>query len=284
MLSKILAKIFAFLSLIRWEHTIFSLPTFLAGALVAQGIWPPLERISWILLAGISARAGALGFNRLIDQKVDALNPRTRMRELPQKKLTPLGVGTAIAMAFSLYLFSAYHLGYLPLILSPIPIVVFILYPFLKHLTPLCHYGVGLGLSLAPLGASVAAWDAIPTNPEPYLLAGFTFFWVAGFDILYSFADLDFDRRYGIHSLPARFGIPAGRLISAITHLGAFILITLLIFRYNQGMLALIASISLLFLFILQHLYWRHTDFAFFKVNAILGVIAGGWIILIAHG
>jgi 4-hydroxybenzoate polyprenyltransferase len=207
---------------VKLEHTLFSLPLLFAGALLAV---PPhdLGKNEWldiglILLAGTGARTLALALNRLIDRQIDARNPRTAKRELPAGKMTP-AQGWAVAAAGGiLYVWAAWMLGPLCLKLSAIPVLVFVAYPLMKRFTFMAHFGVGLALALAPLGAYVAMVDAWPSGSVIWLLSLWTLLWVSGFDILYAIDDIKFDRKEGLHSIPADFSEAAARKISRTLH------------------------------------------------------------------
>src|SRR5690606_38775959 len=141
---------------VKFEHTLFSLPMILAGAFLAWGGLPDLKLLVLIILAGTGARTAALAINRILDRRIDALNPRTKERELPSGKLS-LGKAYVVTTAgLVLYFAAAYKICDLVLYLSPVPLVVFIIYPLMKRFTWLCHFGVGLGLALAPLGGWIA--------------------------------------------------------------------------------------------------------------------------------
>jgi 4-hydroxybenzoate polyprenyltransferase len=207
---------------VKLEHTLFSLPLLYAGALLAV---PPaylksshLPALAFILLAGIGARTLALALNRLIDRHIDARNPRTAGRELPAGKLSvPQGWAVAAAGA-ALYFWSAARLGPLCLQLSPVPPLVFIAYPLMKRFTFFAHFGVGLGLALAPLGGYIGMAGEWPQGPLPWLLGLWTLLWVSGFDILYAIDDMEFDRKEGLRSIPAAFGEKAARTVSRTLH------------------------------------------------------------------
>jgi 4-hydroxybenzoate polyprenyltransferase len=215
---------------VKIEHTLFSLPMLFAGLLAGlssrTGQAPALfPLIAWVLLAGVGARTLALALNRILDRAIDARNPRTAGRELPSGRLS-LGAAWAVALGGGLlYLAAAWALGGWCLRLAPIPPLVFILYPLMKRFTPAAHLGVGLGLAMAPLGGWMAAAQAWPASLAaarvPALLAGFTLCWVSGFDVLYAIQDLNFDRREGLHSIPARLGAPVARASALALHLGA---------------------------------------------------------------
>ena len=205
------------------EHTAFSLPLVFAGAWIGtRGQTPPLGVLALILLAAIGARIFGMSFNRIFDRKIDALNPRTAGRELPDGRLT---VSTALLVAFSgllVYLVACAALGGWCLLLSPLPLIPLLGYSLLKRFTPLCHFGIGLCLALAPLGAFVAAAGHPYFNREAIVFALFVFWWLSGSDIIYALMDIESDRRTGIHSLPARRGELGALIVAAVCHLIAF--------------------------------------------------------------
>ena len=205
------------------EHTAFSLPLVFAGAWIGtRGQTPPLGVLALILLAAIGARIFGMSFNRIFDRKIDALNPRTAGRELPDGRLT---VSTALLIAFSgllVYLAACASLGGWCLLLSPLPLIPLLGYSLLKRFTPLCHFGIGLCLALAPLGAFVAAAGHPYFNREAIAFAFFVFWWLSGSDIIYALMDIESDRRTGVHSLPAWLGETGALRVAAVCHLIAF--------------------------------------------------------------
>jgi 4-hydroxybenzoate polyprenyltransferase len=205
------------------EHTAFSLPLVFAGAWIGtQGQTPPLRVLVLILLAAIGARIFGMSFNRIFDRKIDALNPRTAGRELPEGRLT---VSTALLVAFSgllVYLVACAALGGWCLILSPLPLIPLLGYSVLKRFTPFCHFGIGLCLALAPLGAFVAAAGHPNFNKEAIFFALFVFWWLSGSDIIYALMDIESDRQTGVHSIPAWLGETGALKIAGVCHLMAF--------------------------------------------------------------
>ena len=207
---------------VKVEHTIFSLPLLFAGAwLGAGGHWPGLRPLFWIALAGLGARALGMAMNRILDRRLDLLNPRTAGRELPSGRLTPAQGWSVAAAGLAVYLLACTALGPLCLLLSPIPAAVLITYSLLKRFTSLCHYGIGACLALGPLGAFVAVAGTTAVSPAVILLALFTFCWISGFDIIYALQDLAADREIGVHSLPAALGSRGAQIVAAATHLVA---------------------------------------------------------------
>jgi len=256
---------------IKVEHSIFSFPLIFAGSFMAANGIPDVRILVLIILAGIGARTSALAINRIIDHKIDASNPRTKNRELPSGKINIFEAIVITALGLLVYLISAYLICNIVLMLSPIPIIVFIIYPLMKRFTPFCHFGVGMGLALAPLGGWIAVSCSLENLILPLILALFTFLWVSGFDIIYATLDEQFDKLSGIYSIIAVYGKKMGLQISAILHILAFfclVLIYLLEFKTIISLLILLISGILLYL---EHEKSENVDLAFFKINIAVG-------------
>ncbi len=217
--SKRQSRLAIFLETIKFEHSLFALPFAYLGLFLAEGGLPWPHLIFWVTVGMVSFRTFAMAMNRLIDRKIDAQNPRTESWSLPQKKLTPRFV--ALAGLFSLLVFfgSVRVLGPLCFFLSPVPVLLAVIYPFLKRFTWLCHAVLGIILGIAPYGAWLASRPEFSWIPG-LLLIGVAA-WVTGFDILYSFQDFDFDQKAGLKSLPVRFGRKASLTTAASLHLTA---------------------------------------------------------------
>ena len=203
--------------MIKFEHTVFALPfAFLAVLAAAQGL-PPLLTILWILAAMVGARTAAMTFNRLVDESIDADNPRTRDRALPAGRVSRFAAWMMLGSAVILFGFSSGMLGPLPWKLAPVALLVLLGYSLCKRFTNWSHLVLGLALAGAPLGA----WIAVAGRPEPpaWSLALGVLTWTAGFDILYALQDECFDRERGMHSIPARFGVISSLWISRCLHL-----------------------------------------------------------------
>ena len=258
-------------SFVKVEHTLFSLPVMFAGAVLAAGTLPDPGVLGWVLLAGVGARTLAMALNRLIDREVDAANPRTAGRELPSGQMS-LAEGWAIA-AFGLlvYALACWNLPPICRVLAPLPVLVFAIYPYLKRITPFAHLGIGVALALAPLGGWVAVRGNLEQLDAAWLLAAFTLFWVAGFDVIYATLDQESDRRTGIRSLPAWLGSPNALRVSATFHALAVVALAALYFRFLTGPIAGfgVALVALL-LFAEQRLADR-VNFAFFQINIAVG-------------
>lgn len=252
------------------EHTLFSAPLVYAGALLAE---PPLtpRAALLILIAATGARTAALGLNRILDRKLDARNPRTAGRALPSGDLTLRAAAAGAAVAAATYLAAAAAISVRCLLLAPIPLVVFWIYPLLKRWTRWAHFGVGAGLAMGPLGGFFAV-SLDFRDPAPILfLALFTLLWSSGFDILYSVLDRDADRAQGLHSLPADAGIRSAYRTAALLHAAAFAALAALYAAALSGTVTLGFFLLVGALFVFQHRVRDDVPLAFFRVNAALG-------------
>ena len=206
-------------SLVRFGHSVFAIPFALVGALLAAEQQPPtLVRIGWIVAAMVAARTAAMGFNRLVDARFDALNPRTANRELPTGALSrgdAIGLVTVSSLAFVLV---TTQLGWICLALSPLALAMVFWYSLAKRFTTWTQMYLGLALAVAPVGGWLAAGGG--GGWEPWLLALAIGTWVAGFDILYACQDLEFDRAHGLRSIPVRFGVGRSLVMARWLHVG----------------------------------------------------------------
>ena len=264
---------------VKVEHTLFSFPLLLSGALLARGELS-IRTLLLILAAGTGARTAALGLNRILDRRIDALNPRTENRELPSGAMTSREALGVTGAGIAIFLASAYFISPRCLALSPIPLAIFLAYPLMKRFTMWAHLGVGAALAMGPLGA----WYAVQLDFRDYgnalILCLFTFFWVAGFDIIYSTLDQDFDRSRGLHSLPSRLGRERALYVSAAFHVAAFALLTTLYLRALAGPVAALLLALIGALLVAEHRRAQDVDLAFFKINAALGFVVLGFIAL----
>lgn len=213
----------ALLGLVRFRHTVFALPFAFAAALLARLEVPSAATLGWILLAMVGARSLAMALNRLIDHRLDALNPRTAGRELPSGRLLPRQVWAFCAVSLAALLVAVSRLPEITWWLWPIPVAAFALYPLGKRFTWACHLGLGATIGLAPAGAWLAVtgeWDLAPV-----LLGAAVALWIAGFDIIYALLDLEHDRAHGVRSVPARFGPARALLFTRALHAGALALL-----------------------------------------------------------
>jgi 4-hydroxybenzoate polyprenyltransferase len=271
-------------SFVRFEHTLFTLPLILAGIFSVAG--PALSLGRWLLIAvaAVGARTSAMALNRLIDRRLDALNPRTLVRELPAGRMKPAEALLLLLASVAVYLAACAALGAWFLKVAIVPLAVFTIYPYLKRITPLCHFGVGAGMALAPLAGYAAAHPDL-AHPEPALwLAAFTFFWGSGFDIVYATLDEEFDRAHGVRSMVVWLGRPRGLRVSAVLHLLAFASLAMAGLHSAgssigdpsfPGMALMAMSLAgagaLLFL---EQRWAENVNLAFFKVNVWVGFLA----------
>lgn len=265
------------LEMIKIEHTLFALPFALLGAVLAARGFPTAWQIVWITVAMAGARSAAMAFNRIADKDCDTRNPRTKMRAIPAGTLSVSFVWGFTIISAAIFFVAAAMLNRLTLFLSPIALASIVLYSYTKRWTLLSHLVLGWCLAIAPTGAWIAVRGAID-SPIPLLLSLLVMLWTAGFDVLYACQDYDFDRREGLYSIPARFGIARSLWISRALHAGAFAAVVALYFLTNLGMLAVVGVIATGALLIYQHTLVRANDLsrlnaAFFTTNALVSVI-----------
>jgi 4-hydroxybenzoate polyprenyltransferase len=245
------------------------------GAVLAAGGVPPGEKLWWILVAMVGARSGAMAINRYADRHLDALNPRTRTRHIPRGEIAPRAALVLAGAAFGLFLLAAWMLNPLCFALAPAAILIVVGYSYTKRFTALSHLVLGVALGLAPLGA----WIAVRGEPSlPAIVLGVgVLFWVAGFDILYAFQDIEFDRRIGLFSIPARLGVESAAWVARGFHLVTLGCLTSLVPLLSLGPVyqAGLAAAGL-FLAYEHWLVYRHglakLDVAFFSMNGLLSV------------
>jgi 4-hydroxybenzoate polyprenyltransferase len=227
-----------FFELIKFEHTAFALPFAYMGMVMAARGWPGWRVFLLVTLAMASARTAGMTLNRLIDRKIDAQNPRTRSRPLVSGTFKTSWAWTGVAASVFLLLVSAGSLNPLCLKLSPVALALLTGYHYAKRFTPFCHWVLGAVLGAAPIGGWLAVTGAF--SWEPLLLAMAVMCWVAGFDILYSLQDVDFDRSAKLHSIPVRYGVSRALTISAANHVAALVFFAL--FGWAAGLGAVFAA------------------------------------------
>ena len=262
---------------IKWEHTIFALPFAYLGAVLAAGGLPRLDALLWITLAMVGARTAAMSFNRAIDARIDAANPRTAMRPIPAGQLSVRATLIMAAAGLGLLVVAAAQLNPLCLLLAPIAVLALALYSYTKRFTWMCHFVLGLTDAIAPAGG----WLGIsPTFTLPMaLLAGAVAVWIAGFDIIYACQDVAFDRANGLHSSPARFGIPAALRASTALHILMIALLIGLGWSLSLGWIYYLGVVAAAGLLVVEHRIITPEDMsriniAFFNVNSyIAGVL-----------
>lgn len=217
-----MGKLATYLSFIRFSHSVFALPFALTGALLAWRDHPfSWSQVAWIIACMVSARSAAMGFNRLADVDHDALNPRTKMRELPLGVMTRAEATTFVAVSSVVFIFGASRLNSICLVLSPVALAIVFWYSLAKRYTAYTQLFLGLAMAVAPVGGWIAAGGR--GGVEPWLLGLAIGLWVGGFDILYACQDLEFDRRYGLLSIPTRFGVRTSIQLSRVMHAAAVV-------------------------------------------------------------
>ena len=217
-----MSRLKTYLSFVRFSHSVFALPFALTGALLAWRVEPfSWSQVAWITVCMVSARSAAMGFNRLVDARFDALNPRTAMRELPRGALTTAQAVLFVIVSSAIFVFGASRLSTLCLVLSPVALLIVFWYSLAKRYTSYTQLFLGLAMAVAPVGGWIAAGGG--AGPEPWLLGSAIGLWVGGFDILYACQDLEFDRAHGLRSIPVRFGVATAIHLSRVMHVATVI-------------------------------------------------------------
>ena len=277
----LLGRLNNYAKLVRFSHTIFALPFAMASVALASSKHAITSRaLLWILVAMIGARTAAMGFNRLADRQFDALNPRTRMWELP-KGLVGVWEAAALTVAAALiFVLSAYQLNWTCFLLSPVALAIAFFYSLTKRFTWASHLFLGLALAIAPIGAWLAVADAPITLEElsvPVYLGLAVVFWLAGFDIIYSLQDHDFDRAHGLHSIPVRFGIAGALRLSSLCHFFTAVFLGAVGVAARMGPIYWIGLVCVSTLLLWEHCIVKPGDLsrinkAFFDFNAYISI------------
>jgi 4-hydroxybenzoate polyprenyltransferase len=271
-----------FASLVKIEHTVFALPFAYIGALLAVDGIPSAHDLVWVTAAMVGARSLAMALNRLIDAEIDARNPRTAGRELPAGVLRPGQVVVFCFAALALYLVAVFQLDPVVRWLWPIPLVGFVVYPYLKRWTWLCHLWLGAVDGLAPLGAWVAVTGRFPW--EAWALGGAVACWVAGFDLFYSLFDLEVDRAQGLQSAATRFGTRGAFAGARLLHLLTVVLLVAAGLGLRVGTAYWLGVVAVALLLAYEHSLVRPHDLrrlnaAFFTVNGAIALVFLGFVI-----
>ncbi len=259
--------------MIKFSHSIFALPFAFSAALLAENGVPSVKKIFWITVAMVSARSAAMGANRIIDREIDALNPRTKNREIPAGIINVEKAALFSIIATSILILSAYMLNPLCLKLSPIAIAIVIIYSYTKRFTWLSHIVLGIAISFAPLGAWIAVKGSFSADILPLVLG--VIFWLAGFDILYALQDVDFDRQVGLYSIPKRFGIANAILIGRVFHIITWLSLALTGVVFGLGYFYFACLIFVGGLLVYEHLLVKEDDLsrlniAFLNMNGYI--------------
>ena len=266
-------------ALVKLEHTLFALPFAYVGALLAYRtaeVFPGWEKLLWITLAMVGARSLAMGINRVVDREIDARNPRTAGRELPSGRLELWQVAAFCLAALALLVLATFHLAHVVRYLWPIPVAAFVVYPYLKRATWLCHFWLGATIGLAPL----AAWLAIGKllTAAPFALWIGVACWVAGFDLLYGLFDLQVDREQGLHSFAVRFGILATFWAARTLHLVTVAALAIAGVVGGAGVVWGLGVAAVAALLLYEHLIvspgnLRRLNAAFFTINVVIAIV-----------
>ena len=267
-----------FASLVKLEHTVFALPFAYVGMLLAAGEVPAARDWLWVTVAMVGARTLAMGLNRLIDAELDARTPRTAARELPAGTLTRVQVLGLCVLALAVFLVAVFQLDPLVRWLWPVPVALFVVYPYLKRFTWLCHAWLGVSLGLAPVGAWVALTGELPW--QAWALGGAVALWVAGFDLFYSLFDAEHDREHGLHSWAVRFGERGVLAGARVLHLGTVVLFITAGLGLGVGALYWLGVAAVAALLAYEHSLvrpgdLRRLDAAFFTVNGVISLLLG---------
>jgi 4-hydroxybenzoate polyprenyltransferase len=269
--------------LVKIEHTVFALPFAYVGAFLAVGRTPSAHDIVWITLAMVGARSLAMALNRLIDAGIDARNPRTAGREIPSGQLSVVQVVLFCAASAALFLVAVWQLAPLTHDLWPIPIAGFVVYPYLKRWTWLCHFWLGAVDGLAPVGAWVAITNHLPW--QAWMLGAAVALWVAGFDCFYALFDVDVDRAQGLHSIATRFGVRGAFAGARLSHLATVACLVGAGLGLSVGVLYWLGVAAVAALLAYEHSLVRSDDLrrldaAFFTMNGVISVAFAAFVVL----
>lgn len=268
-------RILPYFRMIKIAHSVFALPFAFTSALLAAGGIPALSQCLWIAVAMVGARSGAMGMNRIVDRHIDAKNPRTMNREIPKGVVRLRDAVLFTVVSFAVMVYAAYRLNNLCLLLSPVAIAVLVAYSYMKRFTWLSHFVLGVAISGAPLGAWIAVRGSMDVEILPLVLA--VVFWLAGFDVLYAIQDVDFDRRYGLHSIPQRFGVKGALRLSRFCHLATCLFLAVTGVLFNLGAVYWIGMAAVAGLLVYEHTLVKPDDLsrlniAFFNMNGYISI------------
>lgn len=265
-----------FLSLVKFEHSIFALPFAYSAAFLAEMRVPGFWRLFWITVAMVAARSFGMAVNRLIDAEIDARNPRTANRELPAGRLTRRQVWVFTLVSLAVLVGATFNLPVITRYLWPVVVIPMVVYPYTKRWTWGCHFVLGLADGLGPVGAWVAVTGVV--SWEPFLLGAGVGLWIAGFDVIYAFMDIRVDREQGLHSIPADFGEQAALWTTRLLHVAAvaFLAVTGLVqgagWVYYLGV-AVCASLLAYENWLMRKADLEKVGIAFMTMNGIISVV-----------
>jgi len=269
--------------LVKIEHTVFALPFAYVGAFLAVGKSPSAHDLVWITLAMVGARSLAMALNRLVDAGIDARNPRTAGRELPSGQLSTAQVVVFCGASLALFLVAVFQLAPKTHFLWPIPVVMFVVYPYLKRFTWLCHLWLGVADGLAPVGAWVAITNHLPW--QAWALGAAVALWVAGFDFFYALFDIDVDRSEGLHSIATRFGVRGAFAAARLAHVATVVCLIRVGLGLDVGVLYWVGVAVVGALLVYEHALvrpgnLRRLDAAFFTMNGVISVVFAAFVIV----
>ena len=272
-----------FARLVKIEHTIFALPFAYVGAFLAVGRTPSAHDLVWITFAMVGARSLAMALNRLVDAGIDARNPRTAGREIPSGQLSVVQVVLFCAASLALFLVAVFQLAPKTHYLWPIPVLGFVVYPYLKRVTWLCHFWLGAVDGLAPVGAWVAITNHLPW--QAWTLGAAVALWVAGFDCFYALFDVDVDRAEGLHSIATRFGVRGAFAGARVSHVATVACLVAAGLGLPVGALYWIGVAAVAVLLGYEHSLVRPNDLrrldaAFFTMNGVISVVFAVFVVL----
>ena len=262
--------------MIKWEHSVLTLPFGLTGAVLAARGIPGGWKLLWIAVALVAARSAAMAFNRLDDHEIDAANPRTKMRALPAGHLSRPFVVVFVIVSSAVFAGAAWELNRLSFYLCPVALAVILLYSYTKRFTRWSHLVLGLAMGIAPAGGWVAVRGTL--DPQVLLLIAAVIFWGGGFDVLYACQDYDFDCGADVHSVPKYFGIARSLWIARVFHLITLALLATLVYALQLGPIAIAGVVVVALLLAYEHSLVKPHDLsrlnaAFFTMNGIISMI-----------
>jgi 4-hydroxybenzoate polyprenyltransferase len=275
--NKIIERVTTYGKMIKFSHTLFALPFALSAAVLAAKKYSiNIVDILLIITAMAGARSAAMGFNRIVDAKIDKKNIRTKNREIPSGELSSLSVFSFILISSFVFIISAYFLSKQCFYLSFPALAILFFYSYTKRFTWLCHIFLGFGIGLAPIGAWLSIAKSFSFSITPLSMALLTY--IAGFDILYSLMDIDFDKKEKLFSIPSRFGVKRSLYIARFLHFISFCFLFSLYFIFNMGYIYIAAFIIIGGLFIAEHMLikkdnLKYINIAFFHVNSAISII-----------
>ena len=272
-----------FARLVKIEHTVFALPFAYVGAFLAVDGTPTAHDLLWITLAMVGARSLAMALNRLIDAGIDARNPRTAGREIPSGQLSVTQVVVFCVLSLALFLAAVWQLNPVVRWLWPIPVIGFVVYPYLKRYTWTCHLWLGAVDGLAPVGAWVAITGKLPW--QAWTLGVAVALWVAGFDFFYALFDEEIDRREGLHSIVTQFGVKGAFLGARLAHAATIVCLVVAGLGLSVGVLYWLGVLAVALLLAYEHSLvrpgdLRRLDTAFFTMNGVISVVFAAFVIL----